>query len=153
VKFSHDLYVGSAFTVVDVVKDFTFISSDISNGKGWVQVDFRPSGTVCVKAYTLQHGAPKPPNGSSFVLLSWVLEGSNDENKWTEIDAVAKDRSFFNAHSSLGVGEYAKYTRVLSDKSDVFFCFVRLRQTGPACDGLGTFCLGGIEFYGNLQSI
>lgn len=105
----------------------------------WLMFDF---GTrqIAVCAYTLKTYDAPP---QSLHLKSWVLEGSNDSQTWTDLDAQT-DNNRLNE----------------SNKRSTFTCryqnsppvrYVRLRQTGPNHSGAACgFALANVEFFGYI---
>lgn len=80
-------------------------------------------------------------------LRNWVIEVSNDNKKWTEIDSHQDDAQL---RKSLVFVNFN-----IKDKQKKFYRYIRLRQTGPSWDKDGSenhIILRGIDFYGKLKS-
>lgn len=75
-------------------------------------------------------------------LKNWVLEVSNNESEWIEVDRRVEDSSI---HGKFITSTY----NVL--KKDDYYRFIRLRQTGR--NWIGDLCtnINKIEFYGKLK--
>ena len=75
-------------------------------------------------------------------LKSWVVEVSNDHQKWDEIDK-RENNSILNGANLIGTFD--------TKENKSFYRFVRLRQTGKSwCDNYYT-AIASIEFYGKMK--
>jgi hypothetical protein len=82
-------------------------------------------------------------NGSQgyYHLRSWVLEGSDDNSTWTELDHRENDTGMNDAYS-------VSWFEVRS----VIEChFIRLRATGPMSSGHNYLFICGFEVFGGLR--
>jgi hypothetical protein len=113
--------------VVDLTVESCFISV---NAPGeWVCWDFREM-RVRVTHYTLWAARAQ----------SWIVEGSLDGDKWTEIDWRKNNqdfRAYYNT-ASFTAARPAEYR------------FIRLTQIGPRHDGTNYLALYAVEFFGTL---
>jgi hypothetical protein len=118
--------------VVDYQRADWFFTGNFRNS--WVKVDFK-SRRVWVDAYEIKGGRTSCTN-----LRTWVLEGSNDEARWTVLDDQIR-------------------CRVLSGESRVAsfpctpvepFRYVRLRQTDFNDKGNDHLVIANLELYGFL---
>lgn len=81
-------------------------------------------------------------------LKNWVLEVSNDQKKWTEVDRHQND-------SKLN-GPSFKAVFVIEKKLPDFYRFIRLRQIGQSwysCSNHNYIGITFIEFFGNLKEV
>ncbi|KAK8835257.1 hypothetical protein M9Y10_017042 [Tritrichomonas musculus] len=75
-------------------------------------------------------------------LKSWVVEVSNDHQKWDEIDK-RENNSILNGSNFIGTFD--------TKENKSFYRFVRLRQTGKSwCNNYCTV-IASIEFYGKMK--
>ena len=102
--------------------------------------DFK-NRSVKISKYSIHTGTYNTNGGH---LKSWVLEGSNDNEHWEEIDNRSND-------SSLNGNRYSSSFEA-QQKRNEFYRFIRLRQTGiawcPQSDN--RFEIRYIEFFGFL---
>lgn len=100
---------------------------------------------VQLDSYSLKTGSDSP-NGRH--LKSWCIEGSQDGEKWDEIDHRENESSL---RSSYKVSTFTN-----NKKKNEFYKFIRLCQTGPSWynnnDSHNQFEISLIEFYGQLKT-
>jgi hypothetical protein len=72
---------------------------------------------------------------------SWIVEGSEDGQEWTEIDRRIDNQDF-----SSWTATAASFDILQSSE----FRFIRLTQTGKRHDGRGYLSLRAVEFFGTL---
>jgi len=113
-----------------------FWTKDIPSS--WVSVDLR--NALIPKNYTLRHGA----NSRMDALRNWVLQGSIDDQSWTDISRHTNDTSL-NA-------EFAIKTWEIKDQITPYRYF-RILQIGHNSGGNNFLALSGIEFYGELHEV
>ena len=103
--------------------------------------DFK-NRSVKINKYSIHTGTYNTNYGH---LKSWVLEGSNDNEHWEEIDKRSND-------SSLNGLRYSSSFEA-QQKRNEFYRFIRLRQTGIAwCpQSSNQFEIMYIEFFGFLK--
>lgn len=77
-------------------------------------------------------------------LKNWVLEGSNDQNKWTNLDEQ-KNNSFLN-----GSNFVHSFPISMKSEEQQSFKYIRIRQTGPNWCNNDRILINSIEFYGKL---
>jgi hypothetical protein len=77
-----------------------------------------------------------------YFLRSWVVEGSSDNAKWTELDGHEADPEMCANHR---IGTFA-----IPIFPDVDYQFIRLRQTGKNADGHDYLIITGFELFGYL---
>ncbi|KAK8894224.1 hypothetical protein M9Y10_022658 [Tritrichomonas musculus] len=123
-----------AYQVIDMDWDDLFFTENKANQ--WIQFDFKEK-SVKLDHYTIKtHKFP-----SNFPHLKyWVIEGSNDENSWDEIDRRAI--TVLNGKN--------KFQTFPCKKADGTFRFIRLRQTGMNAKGTFVLALTNIELFGQL---
>lgn len=118
----------------DLSKDFRTNNS----GDVWICFDFKSYRIIpsnySIRSYNFGKDYPHP--------RSWVIEGSNDGEKWTIIDEQ-KDCSFLN-------GQNLVHTFTIQNSNCDKFQFIRLRQTGPNWENNRQLSFNSIEFYGKL---
>jgi hypothetical protein len=98
----------------------------------WVQFSFRRS-SVCIEGYAIRAGGAVLPVG-------WVIEGSNDGNKWELIDS--RTEAAFEPNGMLVFR--------LERPVGAFFESVRIRQTQKNSEQTDLLVLKRVEFYGLL---
>jgi hypothetical protein len=101
----------------------------------WISFAFKDR-RVWLSHYTL-----KSHSGGGNFFLSWVIEGSNDSESWTELDR----RSTRDL-----VGKSIVKTYPCSNTCWTEFRHLRMRQTGVTSDNEHFFILANIEFFGEL---
>lgn len=125
--------------LVDYENDNFYQSKD-QNGS-FIIFDFIEK-SVNLDCYTIKNGKSL----RHYYLKNWVIEGSNDENQWDEIDRHVDD-------SKLDADEIA-VTFDVQKKNAGFYRFIRLRETGQTWSQRGShfsFWFPFIEFYGDLK--
>jgi hypothetical protein len=129
--------VFQARSLVDLRSDSYFHSYLGPNQ--WICYDFRDM-RVTVTHYVLRSVGP-PYQIDTYQLRSWVVEGSDDEAKWIELDRHDGDSSLgaLTPNSSFEVQTIAE------------FRFVRLRQTGPNSSGNDYLIFRAWELFGGLR--
>jgi hypothetical protein len=81
--------------------------------------------------------------GSINFLVHWVVEGSNDQRNWVELDKRDTDE--------LVGSRLVKNFRCSGRHSSEYFHFIRLRQTGKTSSNEDYFLLCNVEFFGILR--
>jgi hypothetical protein len=82
---------------------------------------------------------------SAHALKSWVVEGSGDGERWTEIDRHTDDMHFvYGDMTWQGTSSFAL-------SSPLPWRFIRLTQTGKNHDDTHHLILGAVEFFGTLS--
>lgn len=76
-------------------------------------------------------------------LRNWVVEVSNDKEKWEEVDRHSDD-SALN-----GLGIIANFE--VSKKLNGFYRFIRLRQTGPSWANANRVYFYMVDFFGKIK--
>ena len=115
IKGSSSTY-GTPLTVIDYNSSSYWSSNNVPNN--WWEVNFKKM-KVKINGYFIQTG-PLGANGF-FHLKNWVIEGSNDNNSWTEIDKK-ENNSDLNGHN---LAHYFPLSQ-LSDS----YQYIRLRSIG-----------------------
>jgi hypothetical protein len=108
----------------------------------WMSVDLREGRSLVLNHYALRHGW----KGGCFLLLSWVIEGSQDGKKWDELRRHTNDRSM--PVKGYGVANWQV-------ENTTAYRRFRIRITGENLGGgynTGSYELNcaGIELYGKL---
>lgn len=121
---------------VDYITKFNGDSS--SKGGTYICFDFKLY-KVQLKSYSIlsfanDFGSSQPKN--------WVIEASNDNQNWIEIDRHQNDQTL-NKSSIVGSFE-------IQNKDKRFYQYIRIRQTGESWKG-NSFGFNAIEFYGSLK--
>lgn len=96
-------------------------------------------------AYTIKSCAAHISTKGPF-LRNWVIEVSNDNKEWTEIDQHSDDTSL---KKSLTI-----VTFNVKEKVKKFYRYIRLRQTGNSWELNGTgkrIIIRGMEFFGKMK--
>ncbi|KAH0787280.1 F5/8 type C domain containing protein [Histomonas meleagridis] len=123
-----------------VVADFS--SPDyyysLDSKTNWIKFHFINS-TVSITSYTLK-SVPIGPRGGH--LKSWVVEGSNDNESWSEIDSRLNCNDLNNKNA----------TKTYPCKNQIEVSFIRIRQIGENHAGNNFMCLSAVEFYGTLRN-
>lgn len=122
------------YQVIDMDWDDLFFTENKANQ--WIQFDFKEK-SVKLDHYTIKtHKYP-----SNFPHLKyWVIEGSNDENSWDEIDRRAI--TVLNGKN--------KFQTFPCKKADGTYRFVRLRQTGMNAKNTFVLAVTNIELFGQV---
>lgn len=80
-------------------------------------------------------------------LKSWVLEGSNDDSEWHQLDR--KDDNEDLRHPGLKYMGRGQASFAVTEHGE--YRFVRLRQTGENHEGNDVFSVRMMEFFGTLS--
>lgn len=108
----------------------------------FVGVDVYPY-TISPTSYELTHGFSQAKDGIS----NWVLEGTNEETKWTTLSTHTDDHHIGNA-------PYDSY-RWKVESNGKFYRHLRIRMTGPnrSSDHENQFqlCVCKMEFFGRIR--
>ena len=117
-----------------------FFSSDTANS--WLTVDFKDR-KVKPSFYSIRsnswggagHHHPQ----------SWRLDGSNDGESWTPLDARTNDES-------LDGSGYSNTFEVREGKSlNEYFQYLRIQQAGTNTAGYNWFIFSALEFFGTIR--
>jgi hypothetical protein len=121
--------------VVDLQTDSYFYSQDTTDQ--WLCYDFKDM-RVAVTHYILRSNA----DGVGYRhLRSWVIEGSEDNSRWTELDR-RDDASGLNGPKSICSFEVR----------NVVLCrFLRIRSTGPNWQGSNQVYFQAFDVFGGLR--
>ena len=109
--------------------------------RSFVQFDFK-TAAVNVKAYTIKSSSQLCLDEGlrGCCILEWIVEGSQDGTRWTQIDERKLARS-----------DGSKMCVYKCQERRDFFRFVRLVQTGKNSKGNDCLCLTKFELFGNVQ--
>ena len=119
--------------VADLQTTDSFVSED--EEESWISYNFRDR-VVIVSGYSI-----KSNDESRWHPRSWIVEGSNDEFSWTEIDS--RERA-----NTINRDNKGYYFTVREESSS--FRVVRFRQTGPNSSGTDRLCISGFELFGTV---
>ena len=128
-----------------------FYTTNVVNS--WICVDIGANRRLQIKHYYMRN---RQANGS-YVLRSWVLEGSNtattpaaqaDLAGWTVLGEYAGDESLRKV-----AGADAAWPVVVGAGDDGYYRFFRIRITGPNSSGHHYLEVNGLEMYGRLRSL
>jgi hypothetical protein len=110
-----------------------FATQDAANS--WICIDFK---TRCITPthYSIRGRTDYDRNQPR----SWVLEGSNDCEKWTVLDTRQNNQKLAGL-GSVATFSVANPCRVRS---------IRIRQTGSSNDGCQYLILKSLEFFGSI---
>ncbi|KAK8875598.1 hypothetical protein M9Y10_005767 [Tritrichomonas musculus] len=118
--------------------DVEFCTIDEANS--WICFDFK-NLQVALADYTIRSYNVGPNNPHP---KSWVIEGSNDNDKWATLDEQ-KGCSFLN-------GKNLVYTFNLKSATSQSYRFIRMRQTDKNWYNSQHLIFNCIEFYGQLMN-
>jgi hypothetical protein len=113
----------------------SWYSSDAPNS--WICFDFKENYV------SLQHYTLKSHEGYLDFFIEWVIEGSNDGNTWKVLDNR-------NTRDLCGTSRVKTY-ECSTSKSNEFFRFIRMRQTGKNSNNEDHLFLTNIELFGLLK--
>ncbi len=104
----------------------------------WFQIEFK---TVAVQPsyYTFRTDT----NGAHHAVRNWKVEASNDGQQWVVLSTHSNDTKLAAQASAAATWPVAK--------SDGFFRFLRITQTGPNSGGNQYFMMCGFEVYGKVR--
>lgn len=127
---------GTLWNSPNVVADFDTTDFWVSENSpdSWIAFDFNEH-LINLTAYTI-----RCDNTGS--LRSWVIEGSNDNDQWDEIDRHDDSDDLSGLYS----------TKTYHVTTSLKFRYLRLRQTGPDINNENYLTLCCIEFFGSLSS-
>jgi hypothetical protein len=121
--------------VADLQTDSFFYSKN--DAGQWLCYDFKDM-RVAVTHYILRSGGGSV---DSYHLRSWVLEGSADGSKWTEVDR-RDNESRLNGPKAIGTFE----VRTVIESR-----FIRLRGTGPTWNNRNYVIFEAFDVFGGLR--
>ena len=111
----------------------SFISKNASDS--WLCIEFLKNRIVpknySIRSYNCSPGGYHPK--------SWVIEGSNDKNKWVVIDE-RNNCTYLNGCSLV-------HTFNIENQNDGEYKYIRMRATSPDCNVLA---INSIELFGQL---
>ena len=117
-----------------------FYSSNTANS--WLTVDFKDR-KVKPSFYSIRSNSWNGAGNSH--PQSWRLDGSNDGESWTRLDARTNDKSLD------GQG-YSNTFEVREGKSlNEYFQYLRIQQTGTSTGGNNQFIFSALEFFGTIR--
>ena len=116
---------------------YTFYESN-NEANTYIRFDFKDK-KIQVDSYSIQSDNNDPNSGH---LRNWVLEVSNDSDHWEVIDSHSND-------SSLNGSNIIKTFH--TNKSESFYRFVQIRQTGQNWQNDYYVYFPYVEFYGKLK--
>ena len=123
--------------VVDPNRDLLYCSQNQKDA--WITYDFK-EWRVIPKRYSIKTSYGWSPGGDH--LKSWVIEVSNDGDKWMEIDRRDNNSDL--------TGQYVTANFKISHVPSESFRFFRLRQTGPNDANSYVLAIGSLEIFGTL---
>jgi hypothetical protein len=103
----------------------------------WIQFDFLDHA-FSLEHYTVRTFVGAPDSGH---LKNWIVEGSNNEKEWVEIDR-RENSTELNARKAI-------HTFKCGNKSGIYR-YIRLRQNGLNHNGSNFLFLGNVEFFGAI---
>lgn len=105
----------------------------------WIKYDFRDK-KVCLTHYTIKNGLSYDSNSSP---KSWVLEGSNNEGDWVELDSQTNNSIFLPNNSVLHTLQIKKTNK--------YFQYLRIRSTGPNNNNCNYLAIESLEYFGYVK--
>ena len=125
------------YKIVDYTWDGWFVTRNQPDS--WIEVDFKKA-RVNVSGYSIRGNRNNDHNPES-----WVIEGSNDNLSWTNIDEIRGYK--FDSHTHVGVFEIPAGRR-----SDQYFRYIRLRQVDLNSSNEDYLVLTNLEFFGKIRT-
>lgn len=121
-----------------------YFHSSITDKDAWLCIDFKKH-KIKLSQYSLKSNATVGKNW--YNIQNWCIEGSNDKQNWIVLDERKNDKSLddINAMNTFDI-DY-------NLKTNSFFQFIRIRQTGANSYSEGNdyrFIISSIEFFGTL---
>ena len=117
-------------------KENTFYESSRSIENATLYFDFK-SNKIQITDYALKSST------SDNHLKNWVVEVSNDKEKWKIIDTHTNDPTLNN--------QSVKAVFSVNGNDDTFYRYVQIRQTGVSWYNNGYLHISRIEFFGKLM--
>ena len=111
-------------------------SSDTQNS--WICFDFK-NKRIIPKNYQIKSYNYGPSNHHP---RTWIIEGSNDESKWTNL-ATENNCSYLN-------GRCLSHIFTFTNPNEQEFRYIRMTQTGTDCAGYNRLTINCFELYGRL---
>ncbi|MEH2367990.1 hypothetical protein [Nostoc sp.] len=128
------LQAGSLAQIVDRSAGIPMFTLNLASS--WISVNFK-SYKIKPSYYSIRHD-----NETGYYLRSWILQGSNDNGStWVNLDVRTNDTTI---NSPDGWGSFP----VLG--ANAFYRILRIISTGLDSSGSNYFCLGELEFYGEV---
>lgn len=144
IKITSNSYYSESYhpkNLVDYNNNNYYYSGDDNNI--FILFDFKDN-LIQLTNYSIKSSSNEQ---NHYHLKNWVIEVSNDEEEWKEIDSHSYD-STLNDRNVIA-------TFVVKKENDEFYRFVRLRQTGCSWGKYSidvyTLCFKYIEFFGKLR--
>ena len=131
---SNDL-INVSSNLVDYENENYFKSND--NDYTTINFDFNDN-SIQIHSYSLQS------DKSGDFLKNWVIEASNDEKNWIEIDRRSNEVMLTGPDK---IGSF-----LIQPENTEYYRFVRLRQTGNSWSNHKSFGLKRFEFFGKIKS-
>lgn len=130
--------------LVDYQNASSYYHSADKEGHAYIRFDFRDK-LVNLSSYTIKSNN-NGTSSTSWNLKSWVMEVSNDCQKWEEVDRHENDSTLNGANII--------HTFDIQKPSNNFYRYVQLRQTGDSWSSPNDkrFWFYLIEFYGKLKN-
>jgi hypothetical protein len=105
----------------------------------WLQFDFKDR-SVSISSYSM-----KSRYDGEYIPRSWVIEGSNEDTDWIELDRRDNDDTIRGGHAFHNF-------KCPSRGDDHMFRYIRLRQTGLNSNNTNVLMLCSFELFGRLSS-
>ncbi|KAH0790405.1 F5/8 type C domain containing protein [Histomonas meleagridis] len=122
--------------VADFASSHYYLS--LNSKVNWIKFHF-VNFSVTISAYTLK-SLPIGPRGGH--LKSWVIDGSNDGENWTEIDSRLNNTDL----------NHKDAVKTFQCKNQIESSYIRIRQIGENHAGNNIMGVCAVEFYGKLCS-
>ncbi|KAK8895217.1 hypothetical protein M9Y10_023659 [Tritrichomonas musculus] len=142
IKISGNISGDNSFGSFSSLVDFNYTGNaycSSENPNSFIRFDLR-NYCISVSAYTLKstkHGYPDYPK-------SWIVEGSNNESEWTQIDS--------QVNNSILCSNSKVHTFTISAQNVIEqpFRFVQIRLTGKSSRNAYCLEIANVEFFGKL---
>lgn len=140
-----DVFASSIQDDFDLSNAFIFDNDDLiyyseEEPNSWFSYDFKQR-KIKLKSYSIkEHGF----YNNAHHIRSWNIEASNDENEWTILDSHTNDPTINECF------KVYTFNIKLSEESEKFYRYIRIRQTGKNSSGNDYLAFSAIEFFGTI---
>jgi hypothetical protein len=131
------LSYGDPYEVTNYGAKVNWHTGHVSNS--WLQFDFKDR-SVSISSYSM-----KSRYDGEFIPRSWVIEGSNEDTGWIELDRRDNDDTIQGGHAFHNF-------KCPSRDDDHMFRYIRLSQTGLNSSNYNHLLLCNFEPFGRLSS-
>lgn len=128
------------YYAVDLNDENFYFCSD-NKEDSWLQYDFK-NFRVHPTHYSLR--SSNHYSKGQYNLISWIIEGSNTGENWIELDSQS------NVYDLDGINMVKTFEIKNPTKSNEFFRFLRIRETGKDSYGDNYMLFSALEYFGSL---